>query len=266
MTVEIIQAFVESVKKIHSYLSIDASSRDLEEGALLLLQMNRNRILYDNIVRRNMSDKLEYELRKMLDFRLVKLGLSLDDVLSLDQVDPNDVKDEFPALLSEAELIGDSLSERFHLGQRSDHESLPASVQCLYDENITLYKRIKQAHENLRALAAAKDCDRLPFVREIIRVSERLEKGWQAYDEFDPVLDVLPGNNVDLASTISTGRSFISRRKSALKKALSADSSEEKLLVLRNEIAKRVQELRELGAEFSEENLSSLVELGVAID
>jgi hypothetical protein len=42
---------------------------DIEPAALLLPKMNRNRILYESILRRKNVDKLKYGLRKIHTFR-----------------------------------------------------------------------------------------------------------------------------------------------------------------------------------------------------
>ena len=56
------------------------TAKQVERGALLLLKLNRNRILYQNILRRpaKYEAKLRYELRKFL--RIRQDGLTMDGV------------------------------------------------------------------------------------------------------------------------------------------------------------------------------------------
>lgn len=58
--------------KIQDYLDTPPSERDVVAGATLLLSLNRNKILFQNVIRKpeKFADKVEYELRKHLKIRL----------------------------------------------------------------------------------------------------------------------------------------------------------------------------------------------------
>ena len=53
-------------KAIQAWLMQEQEQRSLEEGALLLLRINRNQRLYSNIIRRRDFQKLENELNKSI--------------------------------------------------------------------------------------------------------------------------------------------------------------------------------------------------------
>ena len=57
---------------IQEFLDTPRDERDVPAGAEMLLQLNRNQILYQNILRNpeNLADTLEYELQKYLKIRL----------------------------------------------------------------------------------------------------------------------------------------------------------------------------------------------------
>ena len=62
-------------KKVQDWLNAPADKRNLEQGALYLLQLSGNQILYRNIIG-NLSrhaEDIEYQLRKYLKFRLQDL-------------------------------------------------------------------------------------------------------------------------------------------------------------------------------------------------
>ena len=62
-------------KKVQDWLNAPADKRNLEQGALYLLQLSGNQILYRNIMG-NLSrhaEDIEYQLRKYLKFRLQDL-------------------------------------------------------------------------------------------------------------------------------------------------------------------------------------------------
>jgi hypothetical protein len=58
--------------KLQSWLDQPKEQRDLEEGALLLLQLTNNKIMYRNISRNLAShaDYIEFMLKRYLSFRL----------------------------------------------------------------------------------------------------------------------------------------------------------------------------------------------------
>ncbi len=95
--------------KIQDYLDTPPSERDVVAGATLLLSLNRNKILFQNVIRKpeKFADKVEYELRKHLKIRLD--GKTVSDIALMNiTVIPSaqriidggvpvlDVDDEFP--------------------------------------------------------------------------------------------------------------------------------------------------------------------------
>ena len=58
--------------KLQSWLDQPKEQRDLEEGALLLLQLTNNKIMYRNITRNIAShaDYIEFMIKRYLNYRL----------------------------------------------------------------------------------------------------------------------------------------------------------------------------------------------------
>ena len=52
--------------KVKAYLDANPEERNLEEGALMVLQLTNNRIMYQNFMRRpkQYASRIEYERRK----------------------------------------------------------------------------------------------------------------------------------------------------------------------------------------------------------
>ena len=71
-------------KQIQDWLNAMPDQQDIVKGATMLLQLNRNRILYQNILRNpvKLKGKLVYELQKHLNIRLD--GLTVQDVKVMD--------------------------------------------------------------------------------------------------------------------------------------------------------------------------------------
>ena len=136
--------------KIQDYLDTPPSERDVVAGATLLLSLNRNKILFQNVIRKpeKFADKVEYELRKHLKIRLD--GKTVSDIALMNiTVIPSaqriidggvpvlDVDDEFP----EANVAK---------GRRMDHDRLPPEIQRLWTDNGALWFKIKELFEQLK--------------------------------------------------------------------------------------------------------------------
>ena len=63
------QKFTE---KVQAWLAQDAEQRDYAQGALLLLQLTGNQIMYRNLMvnPKRRAEFIEYQLKKRLSFRL----------------------------------------------------------------------------------------------------------------------------------------------------------------------------------------------------
>ena len=65
----------EFTKQVQDWLNTAADERDNAQGALLLLKLTGNQIMYRNLManpKRN-AQFIEYQLQKRLNFRLAKL-------------------------------------------------------------------------------------------------------------------------------------------------------------------------------------------------
>ena len=65
----------EVIEKVKAYLEAAPEERDLAAGALLVLQLTNNRIMYQNFMRRpkHYASRIEYELQKKYNFYLQQL-------------------------------------------------------------------------------------------------------------------------------------------------------------------------------------------------
>jgi len=189
--------------KLQAWVNTPDSQKDWDEGALLLLQLSGNRIMYHNISI-NPKGKAEFikgQLQKYLNFRLQKL--THDQVSDMQaQVDDIVKKVIKPNVVSTSPInpntpIGpispSSKSEEFadfKAGKRADHDNLPAEIQALYVENLDLVHRMRELHLKLRTLsldnATCPDSERYPFLQEIIKLDKKLHENWYTYDHFIP--------------------------------------------------------------------------------
>lgn len=199
-------------EQLQVWMNTPDSQKNWEEGALLLLQLSGNRIMYRNISF-NPKGKAEFikgQLQKYLNFRLQQL--TKDQVNEMQsQVDEIVEKVIKPAIKREQSQKYMNSAEReqirqsgkpaessefqdFKAGKRADHDALPAEVQALYVENLDLVHRMRELHLKLRTLsldnATCPDSERYPFLKELIALDKKRVANWDIYDHF--VIGVTP--------------------------------------------------------------------------
>ena len=170
---------LELTPKIKEWLDTDPSERDIRAGAELLLRINRNRILYDNIMRNpaRHAATLEYQMKRILKQRLI-----------------DTTHEEVAQMMTQVDAIarqhGFSKSERseFQRGKRADHDQLPPEVQQLYVDNADIMRRMREAHTRLRMInstnSTCPDSDRYPLAKDIIRLDLQYRDNWNLYDHY----------------------------------------------------------------------------------
>ena len=179
--------------KLQEFLNTPDAKKDWAEGAVMLLQLSGNQIMYRNISM-NPKGKAEFikgQLQKYLNFRLQQL--THDEVEEMQkQVDvivKSVIKPNAPADSSQGQGAGKSEEfAEFKAGKRADHEMLPDEVKALYAENLDIVHRMRELHLKLRSLsldnATCPDSERYPFLKEIIALDKKLHENWDAYDHY----------------------------------------------------------------------------------
>ena len=172
-------------QQVGQWLNTPEAERDYSAGALLLLRLSGNQIMYRNIIAQldRRHDFVEYQLRKYYDFRVQQL--------THDQVEEMAKKVEAIAeehsLTAEPSTNGDDAEPR-SLGKRDDHDLLPDDIKAKYVENLDLLRRMRELHLKLRSLslvnAPCPDSERYPFLKELIKLDKQLHKNWEEYDHY----------------------------------------------------------------------------------
>ena len=170
---------LELTPKIKEWLDTPADQRDIAAGAELLLRVNRNRILYNNIIRNpaKHAPTLEYHLQKILKQRLI-------------DTTHEEVARMMATVDGIAEQHGFSRSTRseFQRGKRADHDMLPPEVQQLYVDNADIMRRMRDAHTRLRMInstnSTCPDSDRYPLAKDIIKLDLQYRDNWNLYDHY----------------------------------------------------------------------------------
>lgn len=243
-------------EKIRTWLDTPVSERNIDEGATMLLQLNRNRILHQNIIRRGvkMMPKLEYELKKHL--RIRDDGKTLHEVVAME-------KKIMPVVEKMVEK-----PEAEHAGKRADHDELPEQIQQLWDGNFERYTKIKALFEELKAMEKMQPCDRYEKLKLLDEAEKAYREALSAYDSyvkednFPTKTEEQPVDPAELATQIGNARKYISEGKGKLKKLID-EGNEAKAATLREKIVERVRTIQQAGAPISDDTFAELSELGI---
>ena len=172
----------EFTNKLQTWLSLPREDRDWDEGALMLLQLTGNKIMYRNLSvnPEGKANFIEGKLRQYLEFRLAEL--THEQVKEMQHAVEEIVKEhtEFKS--------DDNEAKNFKAGKRADHDTLPEEIQALYVENLDLVHRMRELHLKLRTMSTTDstcaDSDRYPFLKEFIKLDKKLHDNWNVYDHF----------------------------------------------------------------------------------
>ena len=163
---------------VQDWLNTPDERRDYAQGALLLLRLTGNQIMYRNLManpRRN-AEFIERQLQKRLSFRLQQLTHAQVEEMQR-QVD----------VIAKKVLTPNS-GENFKQGKRDDHDNLPDEIQALYVENLGIVQRMRELHLKLRSLSlenvTCPDSERYPFLKELIALDKKLHSNWETYDHY----------------------------------------------------------------------------------
>lgn len=255
--------------KIQDYLDTPPSERDVVAGATLLLSLNRNKILFQNVIRKpeKFADKVEYELRKHLKIRLD--GKTVSDIALMNiTVIPSaqriidggvpvlDVDDEFP----EANVAK---------GRRMDHDRLPPEIQRLWTDNGALWFKIKELFEQLKGMESAPACDRYEYLKLLDEADKKYRANLQAYDDYkpgDPVTkteDAFGLDPAEIAKKVGAARKYLSDNKKKLAELKDTDAG--KFTALLQKVQQRYDFLIATGNVVDETQAAELAAVGVTI-
>lgn len=232
--------------QISDWLNASPKQRSLEDGALLLLRLNANRIMYQQILRNRLAEKLEYELQKHLNIRLH--GLTRAEVAKVE-------KQVMPRLKKEL-----ANGEEYR-GRRADHDSLPDKVKALYERNGTRWRQMHRIFETLKTMRDAQPCDRHELVHQLIQLDDAYRADWEKYDHWQPE-DEEP--EAEPEPTEAGVREIIAARKAISygRKKLASETDEEKRAALLIPVKNAVSVLRSANQTFRPDTIDALKELG----
>ena len=168
--------FTELIKQ---WLETPSNQRDYSVGALYLLKLSGNQIMYRNIVAQldRRHDFVDYQIQKYYNFR----------VQALTHAQVEEMQQQVDVIVAEHISLAVNADEH-KTGKRDDHDSLPDEIKAKYVENLSILQRMRELHLKLRSLsldtAPCPDSERYPFLKELINLDKKMHANWEEYDHF----------------------------------------------------------------------------------
>lgn len=167
--------------KLQDFLDTPREDRDWNEGAILLLQLTNNTIMYRNLSI-NPKGKAEFIEGKLRAFLKSRREIEAHDEVIILQEQVNAI------IENRTEFKEDNEAKEFKAGKRADHDRLPEDIQALYVENLDLVHRMRELHLRLRLLSDSTKqvpaVERKPLLDEFINLDKKLHANWDVYDHF----------------------------------------------------------------------------------
>lgn len=258
---------------MRAYLEQAPEDRNVIDGATMLLSLNRNRIFFQNVVRKpeKFADKVAYELSKHLSIRLDRQTVS--DMIALNKEVLPSVEE---TLSSGAPVISSDddvpLAGTVARGKRADHESLPDEIKSLWNECGELWFKIKGLFEQLKGMEKATSCDRYEYLKQLDGADKKYRANMQTYDNYKPGVSGEKKEEINLALSedpaaiskkVNAARKYISDNKKKLAELKNTDES--KYITLLAKVQERYDYLISTGNAVDAEQVAELVALGLVV-
>lgn len=168
--------FTELIKQ---WLETPSDQRDYSVGALYLLKLSGNQIMYRNIVAQldRRHDFVDYQIQKYYNFR----------VQALTHAQVEEMQQQVDVIVAEHISLAANADEH-KTGKRDDHGSLPDEIKAKYVENLSILQRMRELHLKLRSLSLdtspCPDSERYPFLKELIDLDRKMHANWEEYDHY----------------------------------------------------------------------------------
>ena len=168
--------FTELIKQ---WLETPSDQRDYSVGALYLLKLSGNQIMYRNIIAQldRRHEFVDYQIQKYYNFR----------VQALTHAQVEEMQQQVDVIVAEHISLAANADEH-KTGKRDDHDSLPDEIKAKYVENLSILQRMRELHLKLRSLSLdtspCPDSERYPFLKELIDLDKKMHANWEEYDHY----------------------------------------------------------------------------------
>lgn len=280
-------------EKIARWLDSEhTTTKQIEEGAQLLLSLNRDHAMFQRIMRRPQRELkfLEYKLQRFL--RLRQDGKTIKDVVKLS----NEIMPELEAVTDKEPLPVEGQSVYLPVEQpagkdggndlyvrkgiRPDHDQLPAEIQAIWPANAERWKKIKEAYETCKQLT--EPCDRYEYLKVLKDTWYKYKQDMARYDDYqltadggsegEGAADQTPTLTPEQEKELKNADSYISKNLPQMQQLAVAakeedfnDEQKKALESLRQRIQQRVDVLLKCGRTLTDERREQLLQCDIKV-
>ncbi|WP_372775646.1 hypothetical protein [Mangrovibacterium sp.] len=254
---------------------IESEEKDYGIGLALLGKFSKNRVLLQNLSRKQNPKKLEYELKKAFEYEEAKSkSLAAKAKKKAGKKEKKEADAPVDETTGKKEPHSDQVIDQTNAEPgpqrlkivRNDtevkYEDLPEEIQKLWDNNRDAYKEIRSTHEKLKLMGKAPAEDRAPLLARIDELDSAIRKNWDVIDAWQPGAEAEEKKEpvaID-HKRINANRKYISTN---LKKLADGNVQDKKIDEVKAIIQARYNELKDAGEEFATETLSELAKAGI---
>ena len=243
----------EFLKKCIAWLQKSPGERDLNAGAMLMLQANRNKILYQNMIRKPNAEKIEYEIQKYVKANTTP---GMEDAIEVKNITEMDRQ------------VYELQKQKQRDGERIDHHSLPENIKSLVEQNIALYHEMRSLHEKLKLLSGDNYSpeQREPIILELLEKNEKVRENWNAYDSFDnkKIVEDKKEDEPLTVQDVQKHRTYLSRASEEVPAKIAAGKTEQ-ADKQKAEAQRRFDILVKGGQKFDADLLDKLKSIGINV-
>lgn len=257
-------------RDLADWLNTPEDQRNIRAGADMMLSLNRNRALYNSIMRNpvKFAPKLVYELRKYLRMRIDEVTAA-DAAKIESEVIPRVEKTlSQPVISAEDDLPAAAIAK----GKRADHDSLPPEIRALWEAGAPLLSRMSVLFNELKAMSDLQPCDRYEKVKLLGEADRTYRDNLARYDSYvlapdqahtsaaDPEYSAEKFVPADAVKAVGAARKRISQYR---KRLAALDENDPQRSDLLDKIQSAVDVILSCGSDLSETTRTELLAEGI---
>lgn len=242
----------------------DGSDESVLKGARIVLQLNRNKMMYSAATRKPsaMASKIRYEMQKHLKYYTD--GLTLKQVVKMDRQLTEEVgtaieQQKKVVETEEPESMANEIERR--RGKRADHETLHESIRRLWDINAERWKRIEELFFTCKSIT--EPCDRYEYLSQLKEIWYKYKADMRTYDEATP--GSIYKTEESESMSIVSARSYISRYLSVIEEEITDGTDTKRREEVKENIQKRVEFILSSGEGIKKNTVERLIKAGIEI-
>ena len=171
-------------QRLNDFLNMsERTNEDIIGGATLLLQLNRNRQLFQTVLTnpKRFESTVVYELKKFVPIR--QRGQTLEDI----QRQTKELLGELQAAVESEPKDNEAKTDEeqdlpLHKGKRADHDQLPDSIKAIWEQNAERWKKIKALYYTCQDIK--EPCDRAESLNTLKETWYKYKSEFVRYDDY----------------------------------------------------------------------------------